>query len=88
MGKHTGCPVSHILFAGPDQTELRDKSAEYFAEWIDRIAAHAERLGENPDGAQDEAKRLFVVLQGGWTLARANENSDILRDLSALLFRR
>ena len=37
-----------------------------------QIAAHAERLGEPADIARTHAERLFVTLQGGWTLARAH----------------
>lgn len=86
MGKYTGCPVSEILFAGPDRVEFRKRSAEYFDGWIAQIAAHAERLGETPEVARASGQRLFVVLQGSWTMARAKEDSDILRQSPGLLF--
>ncbi|MEL7150132.1 MAG: TetR/AcrR family transcriptional regulator [Pseudomonadota bacterium] len=84
MGKHTGCPISNILFAGPDHDAFRQKSAEYFQAWMNQIADHAEKLGEPRASAETEAQRLFLVLQGGWTLARATENSDAIRSLPAL----
>lgn len=86
MGKHTGCPISEILFAGPDRKEFRAKSAAYFDGWIASIAGHARRLGEAEKTAQQHADRLFITLQGCWTLARANEDSDPLRRAPELLF--
>ncbi len=86
MGKHTACPVSYILFAGPENIEFRDRTSEVFNDWIDQIAKHAERLGETPRNARGSAKHLFVVLQGGWMLARARHDSDELRALPVLMF--
>lgn len=86
MGKHTGCPISEILFAGPDRAEFRAQSATYFDGWIASIAGHASRLGETEEIAQQHAERLFISLQGCWTLARANEDSDPLRRAPQLLF--
>lgn len=86
MGKSIGCPVSEILFGGPDQEKFRARSAEYFEAWTAQITAHAERLGEEQKAARVQAERLFVILQGGWTLARANQDADILRKLPELIF--
>ena len=86
MGKHTACPVSYILFAGPENIEFRKRTSEVFDAWIAQIAAHAERLGETPSASESGARHLFVVLQGGWMLARARHDSDQLRGLSGLMF--
>lgn len=86
MGRHTGCPISTILFAGPEHDVFRVKCAEYFAAWIDQIAEHGVRLGLRADMAKKEADRLFLVLQGGWTMARATEDSNEIRRLPVLLF--
>jgi len=86
MGKHTGCPISEILFGGPDKAEFRRISAEYFDAWIAQISVYAERLGESPKDAKAQAHRLFLSLQGGWTLARARQDGDVLRELATLLF--
>ena len=86
MGKHTGCPISDILNGGPDREDFRTQTASYFQAWMDQIAAHAIRLGETPEDAKAHAHRLFVTLQGGWTLARATKDSDTLRGLPDLLF--
>ncbi len=86
MGKHTGCPISEILFVGPEQEKFREKSAEYFEAWTSQIEAHATRLGMSPELARQNAERLFVTLQGGWTLARARQDGDALRNLGRLIF--
>ncbi len=86
MGRHTGCPISHILFSGPDEDEFRQRTCTYFEAWIDQIAGHAMRLGDAPEDARAKAQHLFVVLQGGWTLARAQKDSDRLRDMIRILF--
>lgn len=86
MGKHTGCPISEILFVGPDQDMFRQKSAEYFEGWTSQIAAHGERVGLAPEIARTNAEQLFVTLQGGWTLARAKQDGDVIRNLGRLLF--
>ncbi len=88
MGKHTGCPISEILFGGPDKEMFRKKSAEYFESWTSQLASHAERLGETPSEARSHAERLFVSLQGGWTLARAKQDGSVIRNLAVLLFGR
>ena len=85
MGHHTGCPISSTLFGGPNDETFRTQSAMYFDDWINQIAKHAIRLGEDKDAAHHHAQQLFLVLQGGWTLARSKRNSDILRGLKAYL---
>lgn len=86
MGKHTGCPISVILFGGPDQDIFRTRLADHFDGWMTQITAHAERLGAPPATARNHAERLFVTLQGGWTLARAKQDGDVLRNLTKILF--
>lgn len=86
MGKHSACPVSHILFGEPDNIEFRKRTSEVFDAWIAQLTAHAQRLGEAPELAETRAKHLFVVLQGGWTLARARQNSNEIRRLHGLMF--
>ena len=86
MGKHTGCPITHILFSGPDEDEFRAQSAAYFDAWTTQIAGHAMRFGAKREEAHAMAEHLFVVLQGGWTLARAHKDSDRLRGMVSMLF--
>lgn len=86
MGKYTGCPISEILFGGPNREEFREKSGEYFDAWMKQFAEHAKRLGTSEAVAEAESKRLFLSLQGGWTLARAQQDGNVLRGLPDLLF--
>lgn len=85
MGKWNGCPVSSILLNGPRNPLFREMSEEIFDSWITRVTAHAVKLGLSEAEAQDRATHLFVVLQGGWDLARAKQSSDVLRDLPRYL---
>lgn len=87
MGKNKGCPISDILFGGPNKDEFHKQCATYFDAWMDRIADHARRLGETPEEAKSQAERLFVMLQGGWTLARVKKDGDVIRNLADLMFK-
>lgn len=86
MGNHTGCPITSILFAGPDYEEFRTRSAEYFEGWIAQMAAHGERLGLAGATARGEAEKTFHILQGAWTLARARRDSDAMRTIAEQMF--
>lgn len=85
MGKWNGCPVSGILLNGAHNPMFRETSEHIFDSWITRVQEHATRLGLAPRDAHERATDLFVVLQGGWDLARARQNSDELRRLPKLL---
>ncbi len=85
MGKWNGCPVSGILLNGAYNPMFRETSEHIFDSWIERVTAHATRLGLSENDAKERATHLFVVLQGGWDLARARQNSDELRRLPKLL---
>lgn len=84
-GKWDGCPVSSTLFEGPDNDAFRDHMMQLFNGWIKAVAAHACALGLQPDEARHHADHLFVLIQGGWILARARHDSDILRGLPKML---
>lgn len=85
MGKWNGCPVSGILLSGPRNGAFRELSEAIFNDWIARVATHAQKLGLPEPEAQDRATHLFVVLQGGWDLARARQSSDVLREMPKFL---
>ncbi|MDX8352101.1 TetR/AcrR family transcriptional regulator [Cognatiyoonia sp. IB215182] len=80
-----GCPVSATLHGGPDNAAFREALSGIFARWMDRISDHAQRLGQSPDEASSAAKRLFLSLEGSWTLARARSDSNVIRELPALV---
>ena len=85
MGKWNGCPVSGILLSGAQNPMFRELSESIFDSWITRTEHHARRLGIPEEEVSDRATHLFVVLQGGWDLARARGSSDVLRDLPKYL---
>lgn len=76
------CPIAATLFEGPDNTEMRTHAAHIYEGWIAEVLDHAERLGLSDTDAQSKAEHLFVLIQGGWMLARARRNSDLLRSLA------
>jgi len=76
------CPIAATLFEGPDNTEMRAHAAHIYDGWIAEVLDHAERLGLSDKDAHSKAEHLFVLIQGGWMLARAQRNSDVLRTLA------
>lgn len=76
-----GCPISNALFDGPNNDVFRDLSRHLFDGWIAELEHHAARLGAAPDEAKQIAEHFFILLQGGWDLARARQDSDVLRKL-------
>lgn len=85
MGKWNGCPVSGILLNGSPNPMFRKTSEMIFNAWISKVQDHGQRLGLSADEAETRATHLFVTLQGGWDLARARSDSNILRQLPELL---
>ena len=84
-GQWDACPIAAILFEGPDNADFRARSRQIYDGWIGEILDHAARLGLTPEQAQDAAEHLFVLLQGGWLLARSRRSSDVLRGLPRFL---
>lgn len=83
-GKWDGCPIAAILFEGPENEEFRADAQRLYDGWIAEGAEQAERLGETPEVAREKSERMFILIQGGWTLARARRSSDVLRELPLL----
>lgn len=80
-GNWDGCPIAGALHDGPDNLEFREKLKYFYDGWIAELAHHAERLGADPDSAQAQAEHFFILFQGGWDLARARQDSNVLRKL-------
>lgn len=78
------CPISALLFDGPEGAVFRDHAAALFDRLIAGLAAHANRLGR-PD-PHSEAETILIALEGSWTLARARRQSDVLRRMPGRLF--
>lgn len=79
------CPIAATLFEGPDNAAFRQHAEHIYEGWIAEVHDHATRLGLTPEDAQAKAEHLFVLIQGGWLLARARRNSDVLRQLTRQL---
>lgn len=76
------CPIAATLFEDPTNKKFRDHADRLYESWISQVRVYAERHGlSDPDAAAD---KLFIVLQGGWQLARARRDSDVLRALPGL----
>jgi TetR/AcrR family transcriptional regulator, lmrAB and yxaGH operons repressor len=73
------CPISALMFDGPEAQDFRAHADAVFRRLTDAVAAHAARLGQ-PDPAE-RAETLLIMVEGGWTLARARRQSDVLRRL-------
>lgn len=80
------CPISALLFDGPESDDFRAHAAAVFARLTAHIATHATRLGLPDAEAQAQAETLLITLEGGWTLARAHRNSDLLRRVPGRLY--
>lgn len=81
------CPISAMLFDGPESEEFRIHANRLFERWIADIAAHAVRLGVSAEEATAEAEALLTGIGGAWTLARTRRDADVLRRLPRRLFR-
>ena len=80
-GQSDGCPVSGALFDGPENESFRLATGHIFEGWITEAEHYATRLGDTPEDARRKAELFFMLIQGGWTLARARGDSDVLRHL-------
>jgi TetR/AcrR family transcriptional repressor of lmrAB and yxaGH operons len=80
------CPISAMLFDGPEGPDFRAHADRIFADWLSRIAAHGARLGLEAEATGREAEALLIGIEGSWKLARVRRNSDVLRRLPGQLF--
>lgn len=78
------CPISALLFDGPEGAAFRDHAAGLFDRLIEGLAEQATRHAR-PD-PRSEAETVLIALEGSWTLARARRQSDVLRRMPARLF--
>ncbi|PCJ08418.1 MAG: TetR family transcriptional regulator [Rhodobacteraceae bacterium] len=84
-GKWSGCPISSTLLEGPDNAQFHRHAAHLFEGWIAEVEYHALRLGLGKDEAAATAQSFYILLQGGWQLARVRRDSAVIRTLPALL---
>ncbi len=84
-GQWDACPIGSTLFEGPDNDEFRSHAMHLYDGWITEVYDHAERFGLTDDQARRSAEHLFVLIQGGWLLARARRSSDVIRELPSMI---
>ncbi|MEM8653386.1 MAG: TetR/AcrR family transcriptional regulator [Pseudomonadota bacterium] len=80
-GQSDGCPISGALFDGPDNQAFRQATDHIFEGWISEAQHYAVGFGATQEDARQKAEVFFMLIQGGWTLARARGSSDVLRRL-------
>ncbi|MBY5934629.1 TetR/AcrR family transcriptional regulator [Tateyamaria omphalii] len=76
------CPIAATLFEGPDNEEFRAHASHIYEGWIAEVHDHAARSGLSDEDARAKSEHLFMLIQGGWTLARARRNSDVIRQMT------
>ncbi|MBY0611880.1 MAG: TetR/AcrR family transcriptional regulator [Beijerinckiaceae bacterium] len=75
-----GCPIVSISVDQVPQSKLLTETAQsVLADWVERIAAHAARHGLAEP--RDLALRLIIAYQGGWVVARIQQNFAALDDV-------
>lgn len=79
------CPISALLFDGPESEAFRQHAEGIFRRLIDSVATHGQRLGLTQAEAQTRAETLLIAIEGAWTLARARRDPGILRSLPGRL---
>ncbi len=80
------CPLTAMLFDGPEGEEFRSHAEAGFARLATHLAGHGTRLGLPPAVAQDRAELLLMAVQGTWTIARAQRSAAALRKLPVRLY--
>lgn len=79
------CPISALLFDGPESDAFRGHANMVFQRLIDAVAGHARRLGLSRAEAEVQAETLLIAVEGAWTLARARRDPAILRSVPGRL---
>jgi TetR/AcrR family transcriptional regulator, lmrAB and yxaGH operons repressor len=75
------CPISALLFDGPESDAFRLHAERVFQRLIDAVARHGQKFGLSAADANRHAETLLIAVEGAWTLARARRDGTILRSL-------
>jgi len=73
------CPIAATLFSEPDNGPFREAGRHMYDGWIGEVHDHATRFGLEPAAAEAKAAALFIAIEGAWMLARARQDSNVLR---------
>lgn len=80
------CPISAMLFDGPNNDAFRDHADDLLTSWSNQTAGHGRRLGMDSREADAISELLLMTIQGAWTLARARKSADVIRRVPTHLF--
>lgn len=69
-----------VFALGNERDRFADRVRDYFAAWIDALAAALVRLGRNPSEARALANEVVGGIQGALVLARAFDQTDIFTE--------
>jgi TetR/AcrR family transcriptional regulator, lmrAB and yxaGH operons repressor len=86
MEATNACPLTAMLFDGPEGEGFRAHAEAGFQRLAGHLAAHGVRLGLAVDVALDKAELLIMAIQGTWTIARTQRHAEALRKLPGRLF--
>ena len=71
-----GCPITSVVLDTVPQSEAISTAVRaVFADWEQRMVAHARRFGDNGFNHAD-GLRLLMLIEGAWILARAYRSKD------------
>ncbi len=80
------CPISTMLFDGPDNDTFRQHADIILSSWSARAAEHGMRLGMPKAEAEAASELLLMTIQGAWTIARAKNSADVIRRIPKYLY--
>lgn len=74
-----------VFALGSERDRFAERVRDYFAAWIDALAAALERTGREPQEAKALAKEVVGGIQGALVLARALDQTEVFTEtLSSL----
>ena len=76
---------AHDVALGNERDRFADRVRDYFAAWIDALAAALVRTGRKPQEANALAREVVGGIQGALVLARAFDQTDVFTDALASL---
>lgn len=80
------CPISSMLFDGPDNDAFRSHADLILTSWSARAAQHGRAKGMDAASAEAAAELLLMTIQGAWTIARARRSADVIRRIPIHLY--
>lgn len=80
------CPIGTVAREVASTNEaLRRATEQVFASWIDAVTARLAAAGVAKQEAERLAAAIVAALEGGFVLARARRDADVLRDTGRIM---